>query len=124
MTKRIITLSETVVSGLFMHYKKPEQPIGCPGFDISEFKSIQSNTAVLLNVVYNLVNSCECHAYAGICATVIDSNSACIGIAECCAGECNVLNVAYTLIVLSGIEEVLSATILNLPGLVNVEDSS
>ena len=49
---------------------------------------------MLLNVVYNLVNSCECHAYAGISATVVDSDSACISVAECCAGECNVLNVA------------------------------
>ena len=79
---------------------------------------------MLLNVVYNLVNSCECHAYAGISTTVVDSDSACISVAECCTGECNVLNVAYALIILSGVEKVLSATILNLPGLVDVEDSS
>ena len=79
---------------------------------------------MLLNVVYNLVNSCECHAYAGICTTVVDSDSTCISVAECCAGECNVLNVAYALIILSGVEKVLSTTILNLPGLVDVEDGS
>ena len=61
---------------------------------------------------------------AGISATVVDSDSACISVAECCAGECNVLNVAYALIILSGVGKVLSATILNLPGLVDVKDSS
>ena len=84
----------------------------------------QSNTAVLLNIVNYFVNCCERHAYAGVGTAVVDCDSACIGVAECGTGECYILNIAYALIVLSGVEEVLSATILNLPGLVDVEDSS
>ena len=77
-----------------------------------------------LYIVNNSVNSCVSKTYASVSTAVVNSNSACVSVAKCCAWECYVLNVAYALIILSGVEKVLSATILNLPGLVDVEDSS
>ena len=79
---------------------------------------------VSLYVLNNFLSVAERHAYAGVSAAVVDSDTSGVLVAESCAGECNVLNVAYALIILSGVEKVLSATILNLPGLVDVEDSS
>ena len=84
----------------------------------------QSNTAVLLNIVNYFVNCCECHAYAGVGTAVVDCDSACILVAEGSAGECNVLNVAYALIDLLRADEVFSASVLDLPRLVDVGSAS
>lgn len=77
-----------------------------------------------LYILNNFLGIAECHGNAGISAAVVDCDSACVLIAQCCAGECNVLNVAYALIVLSGVEQVLLAAVLNLPGLILVENAS
>lgn len=76
-----------------------------------------------LYVVNNLVNGTECHRNTGIGTAVVDSNSACISVAESRTGEGNVLHVAYALVVLSGVEEIFAAAVLYYPGLINIEDS-
>ena len=78
---------------------------------------------MLLNVINNLVNGAECHRNTGIGTAVVDCDSSRISVAESCAGEGNVLNVAYTFVILSGVEEIFSAAVLNYPGLVDIEDS-
>ena len=77
-----------------------------------------------LYVVNNLVNSTECHRNTGIGTAVVDSNSACISVAERRTGEGNVLHVAYALVVLSGVEEIFAAAVFNYPGLINIKDTS
>ena len=77
-----------------------------------------------LNVVNNLVNGTECHRNAGIRTAVVDSDSSCVGVAESSAGEGYVLNIAYTFVILSGVEEIFAAAVLNNPRLVDIEDSS
>ena len=77
-----------------------------------------------LNVVDNLVNSCERHRNTGVGAAVVDSDSACILIAKSSAGECYVLNVAYALIGFLRADEVLGASVLDLPRLIDVEYAS
>lgn len=79
---------------------------------------------MVLCVFNNLVNCCECHRNAGVSTTIVDCDSACVSIAESCAGECNVLNVTDAFVCFTGIEKVFRATILNDPGLVDVEDAS
>ena len=77
-----------------------------------------------LYILHNSVNCCVCKCYAGVCTAVVDSDPAGVSVAECCAGEGNVLNVAYALIYLTGIDEVLCTSVLDLPGLVLVKDAS
>ena len=76
-----------------------------------------------LNVLNNFLSVAECHAYAGISAAVVDSDPAGVLVAESRAGECNVLNIADGLVYLARIDEVLTAAVLNLPGLILVENA-
>ena len=86
--------------------------------DISEIL-----VGVSLDILNNFLSVAECHAYAGISTAVVDSDSSCISVTESSAGEGYVLNIAYTFVILSGVEEVLAAAVLNNPGLVDIEDS-
>ena len=76
-----------------------------------------------LYILDNLFRIAECHGNAGIRAAVINCDSARILIAECRAGECYVLNIAYALIVLAGIDEIFLAAVLDFPRLVNVKNA-
>ena len=78
---------------------------------------------VSLDVLNNFLSVAECHAYAGISAAVVDSDTSGVLVAESCAGECNVLNVANGLVDLARVDEVLAAAVLNLPGLILVENA-
>ena len=77
-----------------------------------------------LYIVNNSVNSCVSKTYASVSTAVVNSNSACLSVAKCCAWECYVLNVAYALIDLSWVDEILAASVLNLPWLLLVKDAS
>ena len=94
------------------------------GFPFREAGSLYlSDGRMALDVVDNIINSGECHRYACVSAAIVDSDASGIGINQCCAGEGNVLNVAYALVDLLRREKILCAAVLNLPGLVLVENA-
>lgn len=83
-----------------------------------------SNRRMALYIINYCVNCCVCKCNTGISTAVVNCNSAGVCVTKCSAGEGNVLNVAYALINLARIDEVLSTSVLNLPRLVLVENTS
>ena len=77
-----------------------------------------------LYIVNNSVNSCVSKTYASVSTAVVNSNSACVSIAKCCAWECYVLNIDYDNVELSWVDEILAASVLNFPWLLLVKDAS
>ena len=77
-----------------------------------------------LYIVNNSVNSCVSKTYASVSTAVINSDSACVSVAKCCAWECYVLNVAYALIDLSWVDKILAASVLALPWLLLIKNAS
>ena len=77
-----------------------------------------------LYIVNNSVNSCVSKTHASVSTAVVNSDSACVSVAKCCAWECYVLNVAYALIDLSWVDEILAASVLDLPWLLLIENAS
>ena len=77
-----------------------------------------------LYIVNNSVNSCVSKTYASVSTAVVNSNSACLSVAKCCAWECYVLNIAYALIDLSWVDEILVSCVLNFTCMLLVKDAS